>query len=273
MKLVTFTHDTRTLVGELIDDQVYNTSIPGSMLDTIRRAVTPIRTSEHYPLSKVKLQAPLRPPKIVAIGRNYADHASELNDDLPPAPLIFAKFSSSVIGHGEVISWSESITKKVDWECELAVVMGTRAHNVSEDDAYKYVFGYTAANDVSARDLQLEIDSQWTRGKSLDTFCPMGPFIITRDEVPDPHALTLKTIVNGEVVQESSTANMIFKIPQLIAYCSRSFTLEPGDVILTGTPSGVGHGRKPPRYLKDGDTVTISISGVGELTNTCKIVE
>ncbi len=272
MKLVTFVHGTRTLVGELVDDEVYNTSIPGSMFDTIRRGITPTRTSEHYSLSKVTLAAPLRPGKIIAIGRNYPEHAAELSHEVPAAPLIFAKFPSSIIGHGETISWRASITQKVDWEGELAVVIGKKARDVSEADAYKHVFGYTIANDVSARDLQLEVDSQWTRGKSLDTFCPMGPFIITRDEVPDPHALSVKTTVNDEVVQEGETGSMMFKIPQLIAYCSRMFTLEPGDVILTGTPPGVGHGRKPPQYLKHGDTVTVSISGIGELSNPCKIL-
>lgn len=272
MKLVTFLQGTRTLVGELAGDTVYNTSIPGSMFDIIRRGITPTRTSEHYPLSQVKLSAPIRPGKIIAIGRNYAEHAAELNHDIPPAPIIFAKFPSSIIGHGEAIAWKASITEKVDWEGELAVVIGKQARNVTEADAYKHVFGYTIANDISARDLQLEKDSQWTRGKSLDTFCPMGPFIITRDEVPDPHKLTVKTIVNGEVVQEAGTDTMMFKIPTLISYCSQMFTLEPGDIILTGTPPGVGHGRKPPQYLKDGDTVVVEISGIGELSNPCKIL-
>jgi 2-keto-4-pentenoate hydratase/2-oxohepta-3-ene-1,7-dioic acid hydratase in catechol pathway len=272
MKLVTFLQGTRTLVGEVADDVVYNTSIPGSMYDMIRRGITPTRTSEHYKLSQVTLSAPIHPGKIIAIGRNYAEHAAELNHDLPTAPIIFAKFPSSIIGHGETIAWRASISQKVDWEGELGVVIGKKARDVSEADAYNHIFGYTIANDISARDLQLEQDSQWTRGKSLDTFCPMGPFIITRDEVPDPHALTVKTIVNGEVVQEASTSTMIFNIPHLISYCSRMFTLEPGDVILTGTPPGVGHGRKPPQYLKDGDSVTVNISGIGELTNPCKIV-
>jgi len=272
MKLVTFMQGTRTLVGELVGDTVYNTSIPGSMFDVIRRGITPTRTSEHYPLAQVALAAPIMPSKIIAIGRNYAEHAAELNHDIPPAPIIFAKFPSSIIGDGETITWRASITEKVDWEGELAVVIGKKARNVSEADAYNYVFGYSIANDVSARDLQLEKDSQWTRGKSLDTFCPLGPFIITRDEVADPHVLTVKTTVNGEVVQEASTSTMMFKIPTLVSYCSQMFTLEPGDIILTGTPPGVGHGRKPPQYLKDGDKVTVSITGIGELTNPCKIL-
>jgi 2,4-didehydro-3-deoxy-L-rhamnonate hydrolase len=272
MKLVTFTHNTRTLVGEIVEDRVYVTSNPGTMRELIRRGVTPNRTSEHYPLSAIKLEAPLRPPKLIAIGRNYAEHAAELSHDIPPAPIIFGKFASSIIAHGETIEWRKSITDAVDWEAELGVVIGKKAHDVAEADAYQYVFGYTNVNDVSARDIQLQQDSQWTRGKSLDTFCPIGPFIATRDEVADPHDLAIKTTVNGETMQEANTGTMMFKIPQLIAYCSRMFTLEPGDLILTGTPPGVGMGKKPPRYLQDGDTVTVSVAGLGELTNPCKVI-
>lgn len=241
------------------------------MLDLIRRGVRPGRAMHRYPLKDVKLNAPLRPGKMIAIGRNYVEHAQELGNDLPSAPLIFAKFPSVVVGHGDEVTWSAAVTQQVDWEVELAVVMGKRARNVAEEEALAYVFGYTVANDVSARDIQLRQDTQWIRGKNLDTFCPLGPCIITADEIPDPHTLSLKTTVNGELMQDSSTSNLIFKVPQLIAYCSRMFTLEPGDVILTGTPSGVGEGMNPARYLKDGDVVTVSISRIGELTNTCKV--
>jgi|FLYN01.1.fsa_nt_gi 5-carboxymethyl-2-hydroxymuconate isomerase len=272
MKLVTCTTKRGTRIGEVIEDKVYSTAWVDSMARLIRRGFTPNRISEYFPLEEVRLEAPLRPGKIVAIGRNYVEHAKETGNEPPPAPLIFAKFPSSVIGPGEDIVWSESITTQVDWEGELAVVIGKKARNVSEEDAYNYVFGYTIANDVSARDLQLRQDGQWTRGKSLDTFCPLGPWIVTRDEIPDPHALEIKTTVNDEVRQNASTGDMIFKIPQLIAYCSRSFTLEPGDVILTGTPPGVGEGMKPPTYLKDGDEVVVTISGIGELKNRCRVL-
>jgi 2-keto-4-pentenoate hydratase/2-oxohepta-3-ene-1,7-dioic acid hydratase in catechol pathway len=164
------------------------------------------------------------------------------------------------------------VTTQVDWEAELAVVIGRRAKDVSEADALSYVYGYTVGNDVSARDLQLKVDTQWTRGKSLDTFCPLGPYIVTRDEIADPQNLAVKTTVNDEVMQDSNTKHMIFKIPQLIAYCSQMFTLEPGDIIMTGTPSGVGMGRTPPRFLADGDVVTVSVEGIGEVSNPCKVI-
>jgi 2-keto-4-pentenoate hydratase/2-oxohepta-3-ene-1,7-dioic acid hydratase in catechol pathway len=272
MKLVTCTTKRGIRIGEIVDDRVYSTAWVDSMTRLIRRGITPNRISEYFPLEEVKLEPPLRPGKIIAIGRNYAEHAKETGNEPPKAPLIFAKFPSSIISAGEDITWSESITTQVDWEGELAVVIGKTARNVPEDDAYKYIFGYTIANDVSARDLQLRQDGQWTRGKSLDTFCPLGPYIATRDEIPDPHDLTVKTTVNGKARQNDSTSNMIFKIPQLIAYCSRMFTLDPGDLILTGTPPGVGEGMKPQTYLKDGDEVKITITGLGELKNTCKVL-
>lgn len=221
-------------------------------------------------LDSVRLRAPLRPRQIIAIGKNYADHASEMASDVPDHPLIFAKLPSSVISTGEDIVWRRSITDEVDYEGELGVVIGEYAKDVSEADALDYVFGYTVANDVSARDLQKRIDKQWTRAKSLDTFCPLGPVIVTRADIPDPQNLEVTTRVNGEVRQQSSTASMIFSVPYLVSYCSHMFTLEPGDLILTGTPSGVGAGHKPPRFLKDGDEVSITIEGIGTITNTCR---
>jgi 2-keto-4-pentenoate hydratase/2-oxohepta-3-ene-1,7-dioic acid hydratase in catechol pathway len=273
MKLVTFTYGGRSRVGEIDGDTVYTLAWPNTMRQMLRRGLMSSRTYERFRLEQVTLEAPLRPGKIVAIGLNYADHAAETGAETPKAPLIFAKFPSAVIGPNETITWRESITKKVDWEAELAVVIGKRAKDVPEEQAMDYVLGYTNANDVSARDLQKEIDAQWTRGKSLDTFCPLGPFILTRDEVPDPHKLSVRSTVNGNVMQDGNTKDLIFNIPALIAYCSRNFTLEPGDVILTGTPAGVGAGRKPPVYLKDGDTVTVCVEGLGELTNPCKVLK
>lgn len=271
MKLATFTHQSRTLVGEVIDDRIYPATSMESLQYMIRRGLMPTRRHQSFPLSDVQLQVPLRPSKIIAIGRNYAEHAKETGSDLPKAPLIFAKFPSTLIGQGDAITWSESITQQVDWEVELCVVIGKRARNVSEEDSLKHVFGYTVANDVSARDLQLRTDGQWTRGKSLDTFCPVGPWVVTSDEISDPQNLNVKTTVNGEVRQDDNTKNMIFGVAHLISYCSRMFTLEPGDLILTGTPPGVGEGMKPPTYLKDGDSVTVSVEGIGDLTNPCKV--
>ena len=210
-----------------------------------------------------------KPGKIVAIGLNYFAHAAEQGIEPPTEPLIFAKFPSAVIGDGDAIRWDPALTSQVDYEAELAVVIGKRARHVSESDALDYVHGYTCANDVSARDLQFA-DKQWVRGKSLDTFCPLGPALVTTDEIPDPQALTLRCLVNGEVLQEGSTADMIFPVARVIAHVAAAFTLEPGDVILTGTPPGVGMSRKPPRFLRDGDEVTIEIEGIGRLVNRCE---
>lgn len=272
MKLVTFTHHGRTRIGEVQGDSIHSLAWADSLKNMLRSGVTPNRISESFPLDKVTINAPLIPSKIIGIGLNYADHARETGKEPPAEPLIFGKFSSSIIGHGEAISWQRSITDQVDWEGELAVVIGRRARHVSEDEALKHVFGYTCANDVSARDLQFVKDSQWARAKGLDTFCPIGPYIVTRDEITNPHALAITTRVNDEIMQQGNTSDLIFSIPKLVAYCSRMFTLEPGDLILTGTPSGVGRARKPPRFLTDGDRVSVHIEGIGELANTCQIV-
>jgi 2-keto-4-pentenoate hydratase/2-oxohepta-3-ene-1,7-dioic acid hydratase in catechol pathway len=268
MLLATIEHGTRLLAAEFADGVFY--VLNGTASEIVAGNV-PQRTGETLARDAVKVRAPLRPGKIIAIGRNYAEHAAELGNNLPPAPLIFAKFPSCIVGDGDVIHWESSVTQAVDWEGELAVVIGTTCKHVPEADAYSVVYGYTIANDVSARDIQLEQDSQWTRGKSLDTFCPLGPWIVTHDVIGDPHQLRVQTLVNGETVQDAPTSQMIFKIPHLIAYCSRMFTLEAGDLILTGTPSGVGRSYKPPRYLGNGDQVTVRISDIGELTNGCKV--
>jgi 5-carboxymethyl-2-hydroxymuconate isomerase len=211
-------------------------------------------------------QPPLRPGKIVAIGLNYLDHVRETGMDTPDRPLVFAKFPSSVIGPGEPIVIDRALTERVDWEVELAVVIGERASRLREEEALAHVYGYTVANDVSARDLQFG-DGQWVRGKSLDTFCPLGPVVVPALELPDPQALVLRSTVNGEVMQESTTAEMIFGVAQLIAFCSRSFTLDPGDVVLTGTPWGCGEFMEPKRSLRPGDMVECEIEGIGVLRN------
>jgi 2-keto-4-pentenoate hydratase/2-oxohepta-3-ene-1,7-dioic acid hydratase in catechol pathway len=218
-------------------------------------------------LEGARLTAPLRPGKIVAIGLNYRDHVRETGLAMPKEPLIFAKFSSSVIGSDEPIIIDDRLTARVDWEVELAAVIGRRLSRVSQPErALEHVFGYTVANDVSARDLQFA-DGQWVRGKSLDTFCPLGPVIVTADEISDPQQLALRTRVNDEVVQDSSTAEMIFGIGELIAFCSQSFTLDPGDVVLTGTPWGCGEFMSPRRSLIPGDIVEVEIEGIGRLSN------
>jgi 2-keto-4-pentenoate hydratase/2-oxohepta-3-ene-1,7-dioic acid hydratase in catechol pathway len=247
----------------------------GELLEALRAAVEReserIRTSG-APLEALTMLAPVpRPGKVVAIGLNYHAHAAEQKVEPPQAPLIFAKFTSAVIGHGEAIAWDPALTAQVDYEAELAVVIGRRARNVPVAQALEYVLGYTCGNDVSARDLQFG-DRQWVRGKSLDTFCPLGPWIVTRDELPDPQRLAISAIVSGERLQDGTTADMIFSVAEIVAHCARAFTLEPGDVILTGTPAGVGVFRDPQRFLHDGDEVVVEIHGIGRLVNPCGVV-
>ena len=220
-------------------------------------------------LADVRILPPLSPGKILAIGRNYAEHARELDNEIPPEPLVFAVLPSAVIGQGDTIEWESAITQQVDWEGELAVIIGAEARKVSEADALDFVFGYTIANDVSARDLQTR-DKQWTRAKGMDTFCPLVPCVATANDIPDPQALQIITTVNGEEKQDGSTADMIFSVRRLIAHLSRAFTLNPGDIILTGTPSGVGKAQKPPQFLSAGSHVSIRIEGIGTLTNHCR---
>lgn len=212
-------------------------------------------------------RAPVRHPgKVVAVGLNYADHAREASFDLPTAPLTFAKYPSSIIGHGEPICYRATDSAEVDYESELAVIIGTTTRDVSTEDALGAVFGYTLCNDVSARDAQFS-DGQFTRGKSFDTFTPLGPAVVTADEIADPHDLDLSLRVNGEVKQKSNTRHMLFRIPRLIADITSGMTLEEGDIIATGSPSGVGAGLVPPQFLRPGDVVEATIEGIGTLIN------
>ena len=213
-----------------------------------------------------RLLAPLRPRKIVAVGLNFLDHIRETGLERPTSPLLFAKFPSSVIGPGDEICIDTAITERVDWEVELAVVIGSTARNVEPEHALDRVFGYSVANDVSARDVQFA-DGQWIRGKSLDTFCPLGPAVVTAEEIRNPQDLGMSTRVNGDLMQDSRTSEMLFGVADIIAFCSRSFTLEPGDVILTGTPWGCGEFMDPRRSLAAGDVVTCAIEGIGVLEN------
>ncbi|MEV8539599.1 fumarylacetoacetate hydrolase family protein [Streptomyces sp. NPDC051572] len=210
--------------------------------------------------------ARLRPGTIFGIGLNYADTVREMGRQTPTTPYLFPKLTSSVIGDGEAIVIDTTLTGRVDWETELAVVIGETARDVPVAEALGVVRGYTVAQDVSARDLQ-EADGQWVRGKGLDTFCPLGPEIVPTAGVPDPQRLAVRTWVNGELVQDGSTKDMVFTVPQLIAYLSAHFTLRPGDVVLTGTPSGCGDFRTPRRALKPGDVLVSEVEGIGRLTN------
>jgi 2-keto-4-pentenoate hydratase/2-oxohepta-3-ene-1,7-dioic acid hydratase in catechol pathway len=228
-------------------------SAGGAALDALRAAGSAAITQKGRPLDELELLAPVpRPGKVVAIGRNYRDHAAESGAEPPPAPLIFAKFPTSVVGPGADVRWDPALTSQVDYEAELAVVIG-----------------YTCLNDVSARDLQFG-DGQWVRGKSLDTFCPLGPAIVTGDELGDAADLAIRCLVNGDERQSARTSDLYFGVAQIVSHCSQAFTLEPGDVIATGTPAGVGAFRKPPVWLADGDEMVVEIEGIGRLVNRCR---
>ena len=216
-----------------------------------------------------RVLAPLDPTTILCIGLNYRQHAAETNAPMPRFPVVFMKNPASVQHPGAAIELPRWLTSsRVDYECELAVVIGWRAKNVPREKALDYVLGYTCANDVSARDWQKEGGgSQWCRGKSFDTFCPLGPCLVTADEIPNPNALRISTTVSGAVLQDWSTDDMIFDVPTLIEFLSGSTTLLPGTVILTGTPHGVGMARNPERWLRAGDSVTVEIEKIGQLTN------
>jgi 2-keto-4-pentenoate hydratase/2-oxohepta-3-ene-1,7-dioic acid hydratase in catechol pathway len=235
-------------------------------IDRVFRWVDRPPSGERLDPETVRLSAPIpRPPKIICIGLNYRDHAEETGMAIPSVPTVFAKFPTAVIGHGHPIVLPKN-SEKPDYEAELAVVIGKGGRHIPESNWREHVFGYTNLNDVSARDFQMAT-SQWMIGKTFDTFAPMGPAIVTADEIEDPHQLAISLSIGGEILQDSNTSNLIFRIPQLIAYLSSVFTLEPGDIIATGTPAGVGFARKPPRYLKPGDEVTVRIQGIGDLVN------
>ncbi|MFB6801237.1 fumarylacetoacetate hydrolase family protein [Peribacillus butanolivorans] len=222
-----------------------------------------------FSLSEVKFLPPIaQPEKIICVGLNYIDHCKETGMEPPASPVIFSKYANAIVGHNDVIEIPIN-SKEVDFEAELAIVIGKKAKNVSEEEANDYVFGYTIMNDISARDLQFQ-DGQWSRGKTADTFAPIGPVVVTHDEVGDPHELAISLELNGEMMQDSNTSNLIFTVPQIISFLSQSMTLKPGDLIATGTPPGVGMGRNPKVWLKNGDRMKISIERIGTLSNHVK---
>ena len=223
-------------------------------------------STEAYPLNSVTLLAPVpRPPKLICVGLNYRDHALESKMEIPKVPTIFSKFPSAVIGPGEPIVLPKNSTQP-DYEAEFAFVIGRGGRHIPAERWQAHVFGYTVINDVSARDFQMAT-TQWLMGKTFDTFAPMGPHIVSADEITDPHALDISLSINGEVLQHSNTRELIFKIPELVAYLSSVVTLEPGDVVSTGTPAGVGVARKPQRFLRAGDDVVVRVERIGELRN------
>ena len=286
MKLVTYKpKGAGAQLGVLVDGKIVNLAeasggrLPNDMRSFIEQGESALQLAQEIadkggadgvPLGDVKIMAPIsNPSKLIAIGLNYMDHVRETGSKVPQLATMFTKYTTSIIGTGDEIRWDPALTAKVDWEAELALVIGKRASHVKEEDAFDYILGYMNCHDVSARDLQTEKGDQWIMGKSLDTFGPLGPYLVTKDEVPDPNNLSIKCIVNGEAMQDSNTREMIFKVPYLIAYLSRAITLLPGDVITTGTPDGVGVARKPAVFLKSGDVVSVEVEGLGQLTNTC----
>ena len=235
-------------------------------IDRVRRWLKNPPPGQPFDPATTTLLAPLpRPPKIVCIGLNYRDHAAESNLPIPETPTVFAKFHTAVTGHRHPIVLPKN-SAKPDYEAEFAVVIGQGGRHIPEARWRQHVFGYTIANDVSARDFQLAT-TQWMIGKTFDTFAPIGPAIVTADEIEDPHNLDISLSLSGEVMQRSNTRHLIFGVPKLIAFLSSVFTLEPGDIISTGTPAGVGFARQPPRWLKPGDEVVVRVEGLGELVN------
>jgi 2-keto-4-pentenoate hydratase/2-oxohepta-3-ene-1,7-dioic acid hydratase in catechol pathway len=277
MKLVTFRRPgSAPEAGILSGTRIASTGT--DMLSVIATGKLPAAGGPTYNLGEVKLLAPIpRPPKLICIGLNYRDHAAETKMEIPTVPTIFNKFTNVVIGPGDPIVLPKA-SSRPDYEAEFAFVVGRGGRHIPASRAMEHVYGYTMVNDVSARDFQMAT-SQWLIGKTFDTFAPMGPWLVTADEIADPHALDIsleivsRDIVSGESgterLQHSNTRELIFKIPELIEYLSTVVTLEPGDVVSTGTPAGVGFARKPPRYLKPGDEVVIRVEGLGELRNPC----
>lgn len=288
MKLVTFRSGKTLHVGAVKDDRVVDlTRAAGrkeapwfASMEAFLAAGKPAmaaakrllkKSTKGLPLRSVRLGPPVpHPTKILALGFNYREHAEEFSTQAPEAPLIFAKYPNSISGPFDpIILPPGDQDPQVDYEAELAVVIGRRCKGVPAARAMEVIAGYMSLNDVSERSWQFG-DKQWTRGKSPDSFCPIGPWLVTADEVPDPHALGIRSRVNGEVRQNSNTSLLIHKVPRLIEYCSQAMTLEPGDIIATGTPTGVAMHRKPPLWLKPGDVVEIEIDGVGTIRNEVK---
>ncbi|MDM5359106.1 fumarylacetoacetate hydrolase family protein [Peribacillus sp. ACCC06369] len=283
MKIVTFSVQDEQHIGLVQDDRIISLTALGSdefpacMKKFIERG-SELRTRAEqlieqrvnddaiFRLSEVNVLPPIaQPEKIICVGLNYIDHCKETGMERPASPVIFSKYANAIAGHNDAIEIPINSTE-VDFEAELAVVIGREAKHVSEEEANDYVFGYTIMNDISARDLQFQ-DGQWSRGKTADTFAPFGPVVVTHDEVGDPHNLAISLELNGEIMQDSNTSNLIFTVPKIISFLSQSMTLKPGDLIATGTPPGVGMGRNPKIWLKNGDRLNVSIEKIGTLSN------
>ncbi|CAH0133552.1 MULTISPECIES: fumarylacetoacetate hydrolase family protein [Bacillaceae] len=283
MKIATFSVQTEQHIGLVKDDQIISLTalgpeeFPACMKKFIERGSELRSRAEQlieqrvnddaiFKLSEVNILPPIaKPDKIICVGLNYFDHCKETGMEPPESPVIFSKYANAIAGHNDAIEIPINSTE-VDFEAELAFVIGREAKHVSEEEADDYVFGYTIMNDISARDLQFQ-DGQWSRGKTADTFAPFGPVIVTKDEVGDPHNLAISLELNGEIMQDSNTSNLIFTVPKIISFLSQSMTLMPGDLIATGTPPGVGMGRNPKIWLKNGDRMNVRIEKIGTLSN------
>lgn len=265
MRLVTFQRPGASPEAGLVSgNQV--TPLNTDMLSICAAGRVPPSDAPALHLDSVTLLAPVpRPPKFICVGLNYRDHAAEARMEIPKVPTIFSKFSNVVIGPGAPVILPK-VSAKPDYEAEFAFVIGPGGRNIPAERAYEHVFGYTIVNDISARDFQTAT-SQWLIGKTFDTFGPMGPWIVTKDEIPDPHSLDITLEIGGETLQRSNTSEMVFGVPTLVEFISKVVTLEPGDVVATGTPAGVGFGRKPPRWLRPGDETIVRIQRIGELRN------
>jgi len=277
VRLVTYRDRDRSikpgvLLGEEIVDISGQVDSVKSLIESGPDALARLRNSlqgktHRIPLAEVELRAPLQnPPRIFCLGLAYRDHAIETHQEIPKVPTIFLKLTSALNGPRSAVVLPKR-TQQPDYEAEFAFVIGTGGKNISADAWEEHIFGYTIMNDVSARDVQMAT-SQWSLGKSFDTFAPLGPAIVTKDEVPDPHALDIKLTIGGEVLQHSNTRELIFRVPDLIAYLSAITSLEPGDIISTGTPAGVGLGRTPHRWLRPGETIVTEVEGLGQLVNS-----
>ncbi|MES1039954.1 MULTISPECIES: fumarylacetoacetate hydrolase family protein [Peribacillus] len=286
MKIATFSVQNEQHIGLVKDDQIISLTalgpeeFPACMKKFIERGSELRSRAEQlieqrvnddaiFKLSEVNILPPIaKPDKIICVGLNYFDHCKETGMEPPESPVIFSKYANAIAGHNDPIEIPIN-SNEVDFEAELAFVIGREAKHVSEEEADDYVFGYTIMNDISARDLQFQ-DGQWSRGKTADTFAPFGPVVVTQDEVGDPHNLAISLELNGEIMQDSNTSNLIFTVPKIISFLSQSMTLMPGDLIATGTPPGVGMGRNPKIWLKNGDRMNVSIEGIGTLSNYVK---
>jgi 2-keto-4-pentenoate hydratase/2-oxohepta-3-ene-1,7-dioic acid hydratase in catechol pathway len=279
MKIVTYKANAKIGTGAYREDgSLVDVSTVGDALALMTNRATRAKANKLLRESKrvvknYKLLTPFAPRALICIGQNYMDHVLEMKSKPPERPVVFAKFANTLANPNDTITWHADVTQTVDWEAELGVVIGKKAYRVTKEDALNFVGGYTCLNDISARDIQkTDSGGQWVMGKTLDGFLPMGPCVVTADEIPNPQTLDIRCILNGATMQNSNTKQMIFTVAYLIAHISKFMTLMPGDIIATGTPPGVGAGRTPPVFLNNGDVVTIEIEKIGALTNKMRVI-